>query len=182
MTVAAILFALFCCLYGSTVRAGEDAYNGASRLALVQSIVEEKTLAIDHSLYAAMTKDKAYVHGHYYSNKAPGMSVAAAPIYWILYHRGISFRANRPLAERLLKIRFAVLTALTPAVFYLLGGYFASGRTPRLLASLALGAGTGLFVYAGVFASHAVVATLLTISLFSVCKAEKNSDWLWCQG
>ena len=48
-----------------------------TRLALGQSLVFDRSFEIDR--WEQQTIDKAYRDGHYYSDKAPGMSVLAAP-------------------------------------------------------------------------------------------------------
>lgn len=54
-------------------------WNQNSRFDLVRAIVEKGTLAIDD--YAANMGDHATINGHIYSDKAPGLSFAAVPIY-----------------------------------------------------------------------------------------------------
>jgi hypothetical protein len=76
--------AIFClCLfaYGYFVYRGAH-HNPDSRLALTYSIVEEGTVTIDR--YAGRTLDRAYRDGHYYTDKAPGVSLALAPLYALL--------------------------------------------------------------------------------------------------
>src|SRR3981081_2901838 len=53
--------------------------NQNSRLGLVRAIVEKRTTAIDE--YASNTIDYATFNGHIYSDKAPGLSFAAIPVY-----------------------------------------------------------------------------------------------------
>lgn len=73
--------ALFCaCLvaYGYFVYRGGH-HNPDSRLALTYAIVERQALDIDSD--AAGTLDRAYVGGHYYTDKAPGLSLLLVPLY-----------------------------------------------------------------------------------------------------
>ena len=51
--------------------------NAITRTAMVVGILEEGTARIDK--YQAFTCDKAFFAGHYYSDKAPGLSLAAMP-------------------------------------------------------------------------------------------------------
>lgn len=55
-----------------------------SRLALTYAIVDKGTLRIDdyvnHPWYE--TQDRAYYHGHYFSDKIIGLSLLAVPVYW----------------------------------------------------------------------------------------------------
>jgi len=51
--------------------------NAVTRTAMVVGILEEGSVRIDK--YQAITCDKAFYAGHYYSDKAPGLSLAAVP-------------------------------------------------------------------------------------------------------
>ncbi|MFY0538503.1 hypothetical protein [Nannocystis pusilla] len=62
---------------------GPPAWNQNSRLALTRALVEQGTTVIDD--YHATTGDKSLRDGHFYSDKAPGTSLLAAPAY-ALYH------------------------------------------------------------------------------------------------
>src|SRR5215469_13324677 len=52
-------------------------WNQNSRFDLLRAIVERHTLQID--AYHENTGDKAHFHGHYYSDKAPGLVFLAVP-------------------------------------------------------------------------------------------------------
>jgi len=54
-------------------------WQDVSRLGLTQSLAQRGSLRIDS--YADQTGDKALFAGHYYSDKAPGISFAALPAY-----------------------------------------------------------------------------------------------------
>jgi hypothetical protein len=54
-------------------------WQDVSRLGLTQSLAQRGSLRID--AYAAQTGDKAFFAGHYYSDKAPGISFAALPAF-----------------------------------------------------------------------------------------------------
>lgn len=58
---------------------GPPAWNQNSRLALTRALVEERTTIIDR--YHLSTGDKSLRDGHFYSDKAPGASLLAAPAY-----------------------------------------------------------------------------------------------------
>lgn len=76
-----VALALFCvCLvtYGYFVYRGGH-HNPDSRLALTYAVVERRVLDIDPD--APRTLDRAYVGGHYYTDKAPGLSLLLVPLY-----------------------------------------------------------------------------------------------------
>ena len=61
-----------------------QSWNQNSRMDLTRAIVEEHTLRIDS--FHANSGDKCYFDGHYYSDKAPGLSFSAVPV-WALARR-----------------------------------------------------------------------------------------------
>src|ERR1700733_11030089 len=71
-----ILFVLLFVSFAYFYQAG--GWNQNSRFALVRAITNEHTLNIDPFQHA--TGDKASFEGHYYSDKAPGLALAAVPI------------------------------------------------------------------------------------------------------
>jgi hypothetical protein len=58
--------------------------NVTSRAAMVASIVEHGTLNID--AYAEHAGDKAFINGHYYSEKAPLPALLVVPFWWVMHH------------------------------------------------------------------------------------------------
>ena len=79
-----ILFAAFLMLWAATAKAYTQSWQVQSRMATVQTLVEQGTFAIDHTLFNN-TGDKIFVNGHFYSDKTPILSVAAAGAYAILH-------------------------------------------------------------------------------------------------
>ena len=72
-------WALFALLFASNAyfyQAG--GWNQNSRFDLVRAITNEHTLNIDP--FHLSTGDKAFFNGHYYSDKAPGLALAAVPV------------------------------------------------------------------------------------------------------
>lgn len=55
----------------------------ASRFDLTRAIVHNSTFAIDP--YVDNTIDWSYHDGHYYTNKAPGVSLMAVPVYFVFH-------------------------------------------------------------------------------------------------
>ncbi|MDC0717725.1 hypothetical protein [Nannocystis bainbridge] len=73
---------------------GPPAWNQNSRLALTRALVEQGTTIIDD--YHATTGDKSQRDGHFYSDKAPGTSLLAAPAYALYYGAGRLVGADAP--------------------------------------------------------------------------------------
>ncbi len=73
-------------------------WNENSRFALTRSLAERGRVDIDP--YQHETGDKAFRNGHYYSDKAPGASLLAVPVY-ALYHLYLRATGNPAPASRL---------------------------------------------------------------------------------
>lgn len=67
-------------------------WNEISRFALIRSITEEGMFEIDS--FSDQTGDRSYYEDHYYSDKAPGLSFLATPIYmfWKFFYNTSSLR------------------------------------------------------------------------------------------
>src|ERR1041384_1176877 len=74
------IFSLLFVSYAYFYQAG--GWNENTRFDWVRAIVDDHTLAIDR--YHENTGDKARFGGHYYSDKAPGLSFVAVPVYAIV--------------------------------------------------------------------------------------------------
>ncbi len=75
----------------------EPSWNQNSRLALTHSIVERGRLDIDD--WQAITGDKSIREGHYYCDKAPGVSLLAVPMYAVLVGARAAAGLDRPAIE-----------------------------------------------------------------------------------
>jgi hypothetical protein len=69
------------CTFGFFV--GPPAWNQNSRLALTRALVEHRDVTIDE--WHVTTGDKSFRDGHFYSDKAPGVSLAATVPYALFY-------------------------------------------------------------------------------------------------
>lgn len=169
-------------------------WNQNSRFDLVRAIVEKGTIAIDD--YAANTGDYATVNGHIYSDKAPGLSFAAVPIYSVA-HRLMSIPAIDSLIQRLaanpafaetlnpqgsglLRDKVHAALGLTIVTFFLvmlpsalLGpllhtflGHLGFSRSVRVATPLIYGLATIAFPYSGAFYAHQFTAVLLFVAFY----------------
>ena len=132
-----------------------------SRLATVQAIVEQRTMAIEGTAFSA-THDKIAVGSHLYSNQPPMLAVLLSGPYWVIHRLGWSFdRDPEWVAYLLTLIGVTLPVALSAGVVYRLGRLFELRRPVRAALGLAVVAGSGLISYATVLNSHASAATLL---------------------
>jgi hypothetical protein len=146
--------------------------NADSHLFLTVSIVDRGTLNIDP--FAQPSSDISAWHGHYYSDKAPGLSLLAAPLYallkLILLH-GRSYLAAPVMAEW---VRYGLSVGLaavpTGAVSWLLYKLLERMSVSRAwCAGLALTYGLGTIArpFATLFFSHQL-STLLCFGAFTL--------------
>ena len=79
LTATVIAVVTFVCLLFYTPQT--ESSQVITRVGLTVAIVEDGSLTIDR--WAPDTVDKALVDGHYYADKAPGLSLLAVPPVWI---------------------------------------------------------------------------------------------------
>ena len=149
--------------------------NEASRYAAVFAAVESGTFRIDDALpVVGQTEDKSVSEGHFYSNKAPGLALAATPVYRAL--RVFFPRPSSAFAPIWVLLRILVVTSVCCVAFERLRRRLAT-RNPAAasLVVAALAFGTPLLFYGRSFFSHAWTAALLFLSLEAIRRAEAAS-------
>jgi hypothetical protein len=131
-------------------------WNQNSRFDLVRAIVEERTLAIDD--YHHNTGDKARWNGHYYSDKAPGLALAAVP----------AVAAARPFTADVAWLSWlatlvtaALPTALAAFLLHRIARRLGATDGGATFAALVLGLATPAWAYATLFFGHALAAFCL---------------------
>jgi hypothetical protein len=139
--------------------------NPNSRYDLTRAIVVHRAFAID--AYQNNTIDKAFRGDHFYSDKAPGLSFAAVPV----------FAVERAFVKS--KVSVAPATLELHALTFLVVGLASAGAAVLLLwlleslgfsasassvTALAWTLGTNAFGYATLFMAHQFVASLLVAS------------------
>lgn len=158
-----MLFAVTFFAYAYFYQAG--GWNQNSRFDLVRAWVEEGRTAIDS--YHANTKDKAKRLGHFYCDKAPGVSWLAIPVHAAVR----AVHPEEPPGPRLLALSswlaavFVVGLPSALAVVFLDLLLAAWGLAPRPRAALALayGLATLTWPYSTLLYGHQLAAALLLI-------------------
>jgi hypothetical protein len=160
LIVAGVLFLSFAFFY----QAG--GWNQNSRFNLVRSIVEQGSLQVDD--YRYNTGDLAFVDGHYYSDKAPGLSFLAVPAVAaarpILSAVGVdpgSDGALTGLSYLATLIAVALPTALAGLGIYWLSLRFGASSGGATFAAVTFGIATPMWAYATLLWGHALTAALL---------------------
>jgi hypothetical protein len=136
--------------------------NELSRLESVYAAVELSTLRIEGAIAVLGDhEDKSLSGGHFYSNKAPGLALAAIPVYRLLR---VFLAAPRSAADAIF-VWLRILTVSSVCVLAL--GRFLRRLDPSpaaALAGFAVAFGTPFLFYARSFFAHAWVASLLFLS------------------
>lgn len=158
-------------------------WNQNSRLDLLHAMVVKHTVAID--AYEANTGDKEKLNGHWYSEKAPGMILIAAPAFLLSYGAlklaGIDIDGTHGwnISER-------ITTAGSVGVLAAVGGmclflFLRRRIDPRfaLFATLSVFLGSLPFPYATMMFSHGATIGLITASLWMFDAAERAGRAAW---
>src|SRR5512135_1075584 len=80
-----VLFLAFMLWWALLTKVHTHSWQEESRMATVQTLVEQGTFIIDHTEFNR-TGDKVFINEHFYSDKTPLLSVAAAGAYAVLHH------------------------------------------------------------------------------------------------
>ena len=152
--------------------------NELSRLTAVYSFVETGTFAIDEAAARFhLVEDISRSNGRLYSNKAPGLTVAAIPVYRVLR---IFFppppRADAAIFDllRLLVVTPVCLLALARFLAWMRRRPTPARAGPLVAAAIALG--SPFLFYSRSFFSHAWTASLLFLALDRVRAGEEASS------
>jgi hypothetical protein len=134
----------------------------------VQSIVEQRSLAIDQSIFGKSPVAIEYA-GRHFSPYPPMYSVLLAPAYWGLLRYGLDYSDNIIFVQYVLTLVGAALpTALCVGLIYRLGRMFELRRPLRVLLGLVAVVGGGLIAYGVALNRHAPAAMLILIALSCV--------------
>ena len=151
--------------------------NEVSRLAAVSAFVETGSFRIDDVAGRFhLVEDLSRSDGHLYSNKAPGLTLAAIPAYRLL-------RLFLPAPDRADAAIFYWLRLLvvTPVCLLAVARFLAAVRRMGAPGSALIGAavalGTPFLFYSRSFFSHAWTAALLLLSLDRIRAGEQAGSW-----
>lgn len=197
------LFMLFLMVFAYTPPRWQD-WNQNSRFDLTRAIVDQGTVRIDD--YAENTGDYAVVDGHIYTDKAPGLSLLAVPVYAMTVHvlnpLGLSDITNRlgqssafsdtltPGGEGIDENRVEIAVALyiatlvtvsMPAALMLvllamMVDRLAGCRTAGVLTALIIGLATPVFAYSQAFYGHIPAAFCVVAALALLTLAHSDEE------
>ena len=167
------LFALCFGVYAYFFQAG--GWNQNSRFDLVRAVVEQGRLTIDD--YVGNTGDYAFFDGHYYCDKAPGLSMLAVPVYAAVH----PFAHGQRPRGRLVHLGAYLSTLAGVALPSALGGVLLMRTAVRLGASAAAAAALALsyafatlaFPYATLFYAHQLAGGLVIAAFALLVEARR---------
>ena len=159
-----IIFLIALTFYGYFIKPLDG--NISSRLGLVKAIVEEKRFAIDNYHEGELeTIDKAYVNGHYYSDKAPGASFLGGLVYFPIHALIGQLQSTELFIMLVTALAIGIPCAILAPLLYSLALRIVKEKWIALSIALCISLGTPIFVYAGAFYGHSLAA-VLAFSIF----------------
>lgn len=151
--------------------------NETSRLAVVQSVVDNGTFDITNSIFK--TPDKALLNGKYYGDKPPLLTFLTMGEYFLLAKIfGLTFRDNYHLVFFLLYLPYFLIGCLCSFLFYkALNIYIknTSSEKYRITAAVLSLISTLVFSYSVTIGNHVPTAALLLWLILQMDKTEKNN-------
>lgn len=165
------LFVLLALIALGSTHCAPMTWNDESRMATIQSLVESKTLVIDHTDFVT-TGDKVLVSGHFFSDKPPLPAMLGALIYAPLYSLGFSLHEGPSFS-------YFAITLLTVSAAWFFGtlALFSALRfsgldlDQRTLVCLALGLGSTFLSWATTFNNHEIAAGCVSIGFMFLLRA-----------
>jgi len=140
-----------------------------SRISLTRAIVEEGSFKIDR--FVRSSDDFSFYKGHFYSDKAPGLSLVGSIFYFLAKD---VFRIK--FSEKSLRYFLTFFTVSLPSALFmvLLFNFFSSfaDRVRAFIILLGYGFGTLAYPYSTLFYGHQIAAILI-FSSFIFYKREK---------
>jgi hypothetical protein len=159
-------------------------WNQNSRLDLVRAIVEQRTLRIDD--FHQNTEDKAFVNGHYYSDKAPGLALLGVPIAkaarTLMPAAGIDPTSPRGLVDLsycLTLFTVALPMAAACACLFSIAMQLGSSVSASAFAALALSLATPMWAYSTLFWGHALAGACLVFAFAGALRLRGNVSSAW---
>ena len=170
------IFILFFLLFAVFTKTETYSWNDASRMATIQSLVEQFSFVIDKSTFIE-TGDKYFYNNHFYSDKPPLLSMYGALYYFVLKNLfNISFATTPRLAYYLVTLlTIGALTCVGLVYFHkILVEFFEIDQEWADLTTFIVGTGTLVLPYSIVLNNHIVSGVLLLISFYYLLKSKNK--------
>jgi hypothetical protein len=170
------VFILFFILFSIFTKGNMISWGDSSRMATIQSLVDNYTFIIDRSIFN-WTGDKYFYNNHFYSDKPPVLSLYGALIYFLLKNiLNISFANHYHITCYLITLlTIGFLSCLGLVYFYkIIVEIFGIEEKWADITTLIAGTGTLVLPYSIVFNNHIVSGILLVLSFYYLLKSENN--------
>lgn len=157
-------------------------WNQNSRFALVRAIVEQGTLRIDNSVQVdgrVTTGDLVRHDGHIYSDKAPGLALAAVLPFAVV--RPFLADANSRSGTAALSYAAtlavsAVPTVLTTLLVFWLSSVLGASRGAAAFAAVVFGLATPAWCYATLFFGHALASACILTAFAAAVELRQDGS------
>jgi hypothetical protein len=170
-----MLLLLFCYSFFHQV----PVWNEYSRYDLVLALVDDHTTRIDP--YHENTGDKAFYNGHYYSDKAPGSALLAAPTYALIRSVSRLMRIDQPDPGTVMYALALTASGIPTVLLILLLLHLLQslvGEWWALAMSAGYGLGTIAFPFATMYFGHAASTFFLFAAFYTLwCVRATHSVW-----
>lgn len=173
-----IILIFLCYIFHTYAWSGYWNTNEYSRMFLTRALVDYQKFEIDDIIIFHNTQDKSFHNGHFYTNKAPGTSLLAAPVYLLIrfLERGFGFLLSE---EKLLYLIKTVCVSLPSAVFLFVLFKFWGGIAPlpslRQAFLIAYALGTLAWSYSSLFYGHQLAGICLFLAFRFIFQAKKST-------
>jgi hypothetical protein len=193
--IGIIIFFVFLISYGYFTQPSSNS-NSVSRISLSIAIIEDGSLKIDR--FHEATSDKVFFAGHYYPDKAPGLSFTALPFTAAVYRflrlsdNDITWIKIDPDKSRIRltsKFKFityvstiftsGLMTAITGTVLYFLALRLGASIAGAIFATLTFGLATPAWGWATAFFGHAMAGSCLFLAFAAICYLKQSRPKKW---
>jgi len=188
--IGAIIFFIFLCSYCYFAQPVSNS-NSVSRIGQALAIVQDGTLKIDG--FQKATSDKVFFKGHYYPDKAPGLTFAALPFTAAAYQlirlfdndiEWIKIDPEKSSIRLTFKFKFVtyvstimtsgLMTAITGTVLYFLALRLGASIAGAIFATLTFGLATPAWGWATAFFGHAMTGSCLFLAFAAICYLKQS--------
>lgn len=164
-----LFFLVHLLAYAYFVHMGD--WNSHSRFGLTLALVEQGSVSIDryHDQPGWKTSDKSFANGHYYSDKAPGMSFLGAVVYWPVYQ--LTTWMGLVLSPTAIKFLLNTMALAIPAALGSVLMFIHAWQLSRhlwlaFLAGTGITLGTMFWPYSSTYYGHVLSAVCLFAAYF----------------
>jgi len=175
------IFLAFLMVFALFTHTETSSANDMSRMATIESLVNEHSFIIDNSRFAGtindiLNRDKYFFQGHYYSDKPPVLALYSSIFYWILKNVfNVSFENNYHLTYYFLTLLVVGVSSCLSLVYLskVLELFKIDGNWSNIVLFIT-GFSTLILPYSTVFNNHIISGSLVLFSFYNFFKIEEG--------